>query len=91
MQVIPAHAANSIGTGSAVSAVASNRSTTFNTILGTNPLALSGYSADQVLLAVVTSTTGTLQISTTAGLTLATGYQNPISAAAASIAFAGTQ
>jgi hypothetical protein len=91
MQVIPAHAANSIGTGSAVSAVASNRSTTFNTILGTNPLALSGYNADQVLLAVLTSTTGTLQISTTAGLTLATGYQNPISAAAASIAFAGTQ
>lgn len=91
MQVIPANAAVSLGTGSAVSAVASNRSTTFNTILGTNPLALSGYNADQVLLAVVTSTTGTLQISATAGLTLATGYQNPISAAAASIAFAGTQ
>ena len=91
LQVIPANAAVSLGTGSAVSAVASNRSTTFNTILGTNPLALSGYNADQVLLAVLTSTTGTLQISTTAGLTLATGYQNPISAAAASIAFAGTQ
>jgi hypothetical protein len=91
LQVIPANAAVSLGTGSAVSAVASNRSTTFNTILGANPLALSGYNADQVLLAVLTSTTGTLQISTTAGLTLATGYQNPISAAAASIAFAGTQ
>ena len=90
-QVTPANAAVSLGSGTTASAVASNRTTTFSTLLGSNPLALSGYNADQVLLAIVSTTSGTLQISNTNGLEQATGYQNPISAAAASIAFVGTQ
>jgi hypothetical protein len=90
-QNIPANASTSLGNGSTTSVFASNKSVTLNSILGTSSFALSGYSPDQMLLAVVTTTTGTLQISTSNGLTLATGYQKPISAAAASIAFAGSQ
>ena len=81
----------SLGSGNSTISIASNRANNINNTLGSSALTLSGYNADQILLAVISTSAGTAQISSTAGLSLVTGYQNPLTAAAASIAFAGTQ
>ncbi len=86
-----ANADASLGTGNSTISIPSNRATNINSKLGASALTLSGYNSDQILLAVVSTSAGTAQISTTAGLSLVTGYQNPLTAAASSIAFAGTQ
>lgn len=86
-----AHATPSLGASSSTLTLQAYQPAALNSLLGANPVSLSGYNSDQILLATISTTSGTVKISATEGLTTATGYQNPVTAEASSIAFAGTQ
>jgi hypothetical protein len=86
----PARAEVSLGSSNTFPIYPAMKPADVNSSLGANPLRLTGYSADQTLLAVVTTTSGKLNVTTTTGITAATGYQSPVTGAAASIALVGT-
>lgn len=86
----PANAEVSLGSSNTTPIIPAMKPANLNSLLSTSPLRLSGYNSDQTLLAVVTTTSGTLNISNSNGISVATGYQNPVTAAATSIALVGT-
>lgn len=84
---IVANAATSVGSDVTV---ATTTSTTVNVnSLLTDTMTATGFPADMNVLAVLSTTIGTLQETATAGLTLPTGYQSSLTTAGTTIAFAG--
>ncbi|MBU3735075.1 MAG: hypothetical protein FGM60_05685 [Candidatus Planktophila sp.] len=77
-------------TATATSSVETSTVTNLNSILAdSDSLTVTGFPETMTIIAVLTTSRGTLSETATAGVTTATGYQSPITAEAASIAVVG--
>ena len=85
-----AQATPSLGSNSNTLNIPAYQPATLNTLLGSNPILLSGYGESDILQATITTTTGEIKI-TNSGVSAVTGYQSPVTQSAATIAFSGTQ
>jgi len=86
---IPANAATSITIPVPVNTNTSSLTTLFS---NTDPNFIGGFGDSTPVLVIVTATSGTLQLATTTGLTVVTGYQSPVgNIRALEIAFTATQ
>jgi hypothetical protein len=61
------------------------------TSMGVGSSAVSDFAASDTVLVTLSTTAGSLSITSSTGLSTVTGYQSPVTAAASSIAFTGTQ